>query len=110
MLQKKILDIQKGIAHSHTAIFYREILKEVLVKLKDSNILVEKWAIQREEDKIKVFIADTLRLAEIIGAKSFVKILTEITQLFVYNEENRIQEYIPLYKKEWDRLKKEIEE
>ncbi len=107
---KQVLDIQKGISHSHTAVFYRETLKDVLLKLKDSNILVEKYSTQHEVDKIKVFISDTLGLAEKIGAKSFVKVLTEIDQLFVYKEENRIQEYTHMYKKEWDKLKKEIEE
>ncbi len=107
---KKILDVQKGIFYSHTAIFYKEILHDVLIKLENSNMLVEKWAIQRKEYKIRAFISDTLGLAETIGAKSFIKALTEINQLFIDKEESRIQEYIPLYKKEWNKLKKEIEE
>ena len=107
---REVLDIQKGIFHSHTAIFYKEVLHEVLIDLKDLNILLEKWAMQREDQKIKVFIADTLRRAETIGAKSFVKVLTEINQLFVYKDENRVQEYIPMYRKEWHKLKQEIEE
>jgi CheY-like chemotaxis protein len=107
---KQILDIQKGISYSHTAIFYKEILHEVLVTLKDSDILMDKWSIQREDDKTKVFISDTVRLAEIIGATSFLKILTEINQLFVFKEGHRLKEYTSLYKKEWDILNKEIEE
>lgn len=107
---KQILDIQKGIHSSHTAIFYKETLREVLANLKDSDVLVEKLIMQREDHKIKALISDTLRLAENIGARSFIKILTETNQLFVYKQEFRLQEYIPLYKKEWDRLKKEIEE
>jgi len=107
---KQILDIQKGISSSHTAIFYKEILHEVLVTLKDSDILMDKWSIQREDDKTKVFISDTIRLAEIIGATSFLKTLTEINQLFVFKEGHRLKEYMSLYKKEWDILKKEIEE
>ncbi len=107
---KQILDIQKGISCSHTAIFYKELLNEVLVTLKNSDILMDKWIIQREDNKIKVFISDTLRLAETIGAKSFVKILIEINQLFVYHNENQLQVYTSLYEKEWNNLKKEIEE
>lgn len=107
---KQILDIQKGISYAHSAIFYKELLKEVLVNLKDSNTLVEKWIIQREDHKLKAFTSDTLRLAETIGAKSFVKTLTEINQLFVYKEQIHLLEYTHLYKKEWDKLKKEIEE
>ncbi len=107
---KEILDIQKGISYTHTAIFYKEILKEVLVNLKDSNALVEKWAKEHEDHKLKSFTADTLRLAETIGARSFAKTLTEIDQLFVYNKEHFLQEYSALYANEWNRLKKEIKE
>ena len=107
---KQILDIQKGISYAHSAIFYKELLKEVLVNLKNSNTLVEEWIIQREDHKLKEFTSDTLRLAETIGAKSFVKTLTEINQLFVYKDQMKLLEYIPLYKNEWNKLKKEIEE
>ena len=107
---KQILDIQKGISYAHSAIFYKELLKEVLVNLKNSNTLVDKWIMQREDHKLKIFISDTLRLAETIGAKSFIKTLTEINQLFVYHNESQLQEYTPLYRKEWNKLKKEIEE
>ncbi len=107
---KNILDIQKGISSSHTAIFYKEILQEVLVNMKDSSSEVETWISNREDQKIKLFVSDTLRLAETIGATSFVKTLKEINQLFDYKEESRLSEYLHLYKREWKKLQAEIEE
>ena len=106
----EILDIQRGISQSHTAIFYKEILKEVLVNLEGSNSLVERMVLKQETNNMKAFISDTLRLSETIGATSFVKVLSEINQLFVYRNENRLLEYLPLYTKEWNKLEKEIEE
>ncbi len=107
---KEILDIQKGISYTHTAIFYKEVLKEVLVNLKDSNNLVEKWANEHDDNKLKSFTSDTLRLAETIGARSFSKVLREMDQLFIYKKVYSLKEYSILYAKEWGRLQKEIEE
>ena len=80
--------------------------------------MFEQWVVQRDEHKIKAFIADTLRLAEQIGAISFSKILLEINHLFIYKNESQVQQYINLYTDdyiylyeiEWKKLQKEIEE
>jgi len=81
-----------------------------VVNLKDSHTLVDQYITQRDDTNMQVFVADTMRLAEIIGATSFFKLLSEINQLFIYKEEYRIIEYIPLYEREWNRVKKEIGE
>lgn len=105
-----ILNVEKGIRYSNSAIFYKELLQEVLVNLKEINDLVSEWILKRDDMKTKEFISHTLRLAETIGATSFIKILKEMNQLFVYKVEYRLSEYLPLYQKEWNKLSKEIEE
>ena len=107
---KEVLDIQKGIEHAHSAIFYKEVLKEVLINLEDTNTLVERMVLNHENHKMKAFISDTLILSETIGATSLAKSLSEVNQLFMHKNENYLLEYISLYNKEWNRLKKEIEE
>ena len=104
-----ILNIEKGIRYSNSAIFYKELLQEVLVNLKELNDLVAQWILKRDDIKTKEFISHTLRLAETIGATSFIKILKEMDQLFILKQENRLSEYLPFYQKEWKKLRKEIE-
>ncbi len=107
---KQILDIQKGIFHANTAIFYKEVLKETFIILDKSDEQLETYIMQIEYKELKLFISETIRLSEIIGAIGLRKILIEIMQIFDYSEENRLHDYIPLYKKELKLLKYEIKE
>ena len=106
---KSVLDIQKGIARSHTAIFYKEQLREVLELLKDSENFVEKTITQRDDKSLEAFIVKAMRYSEEIAAHKFLKLLKEIHQLFIYKEHYRLSEYISLYNKTCHELKKEIE-
>ncbi len=65
---------------------------------------------KREYDKLQIFLVNTNKLVESIGAKSFTKTLKEIEQFFLYKEESRLTEYIIVYSKSWKRLQKEINE
>jgi two-component system sensor histidine kinase/response regulator len=105
-----ILNIQKGIAFSNSAIYYKELLREVVLSLHDSNTIVSKYMLQRDHKRMKEFLSHTLGVADNIGATSFAKLLTEMSQIYAYKEEYRIAEYSSLYKKEWNLLHKEIEE
>jgi len=104
-----ILNIEKGIKYSSSAVFYKELLQEVLTNLNEIDDQFIKWIHKRKDKKSKEFISHALKLAETIGASSFEKILKEMYQLFVYKEENRLSEYLPIYTKEWHKLSKEIE-
>lgn len=105
---KDILDIQKGISHANTAIFYKEVLRETFVTLKESGTTLEVYIAKRDYKPLKSFVLDTLSLAEIIGASGLRKILIEMMQTFDYKQENSLPDYIPLYKKELKVLKSEI--
>lgn len=103
-----ILDIQKGISHANTAIFYKEVLRETLVTLQESDTTLESYITNRDYKSLKSFVMDTLSLTEIIGANGLRKILTEIIQTFDYKQENSLPEYVPLYQKELSILHSEI--
>ena len=107
---KKVLDIQKGISHANTAIFYKEVLGEIFVTLNNSDEALEAYIIKVEYKGLKSFVLDTIRLSEIIGAVGLRRVLIEIMQTFDYKQENKLQDYIPLYKKELKLLKSEINE
>ena len=105
----EILDIDKGIKQANSAVFYKELLEEVLANLTELDSSVVKWINKRKDVKTYEFISHALKLSETIGATAFVKILKEMNLLFIHKEEKRLQEYLPLYTKEWNRLKSEIE-
>ena len=107
---KHVLDIQKGIFHANTAVFYKEVLKETFIILDKSDEQLKTYIMQIQYKEVKLFVLETIRLSEIIGAIGLRKILIEIMQIFDYSEENRLQDYIPLYKKELKLLKSEIKE
>ena len=109
-VNKDILNIQVGIAHSNTAIFYKEVLKEVSISLKNSEEVLETFILKSEHKGLKSFLLDNIRLTEIIGATGLRKILIEIIQTFDYKQEHMLQDYISLYKKELHLLMAEIEE
>ena len=106
---REVLDIQKGITKSLTAIFYKELLREVLDHLKDSENFVEKSITQGEYKKLEVFIERAIRHSEEIAAYKFLKLLKEIHQRYVYKEQHRLDEYISLYNNTCHELRKEIE-
>jgi len=106
---KEVLNIEKGIHHANSEVIYKELLQEVLVSLNEIDASVAKWIRKRNDKKTKEFIPHALKLAETIGASSYEKILKEIQQLFVDKKENRLEEYLPLYKNEWKILSQEIE-
>jgi CheY-like chemotaxis protein len=105
-----VLDIQKGISHANTAIFYKEVLSETSMTLKHSDNVIESHIMKAEYKELKSFMLDTIRLSEIIGATGLRKILIEMMQTFDYKQKNKLQDYISLYKKELTLLKSEISE
>jgi CheY-like chemotaxis protein len=108
-IDSNILNINKGVEQLNSDEKYKEFLQEVLLNLKEIEASVEKWITKRKYKKTKEFISYALKLAEAIGASSFEKILKEMEQLFIDQEEGRITEYVSLYNKEWQRLREEIE-
>jgi hypothetical protein len=106
---RRVLDVQQGIAKSHTAIFYKELLHEVLASLKDSESFVEKTVTQAEYKSLESFIVKAMYHAEEIAAPKFLKLLKEIHQLFIYKQHHRVSEYISLYNRSCHELKNEIE-
>jgi DNA-binding response OmpR family regulator len=105
-----VLNIKKGISHANTAIFYKEVLLETGITLNHSDNVLESYILKAEYKELKSFMLDTIRLSEIIGATGLRKILIEMMQTFDYKQENKLQDYIPIYKKELTLLKSEISE
>ena len=105
-----VLNIKKGISHANTAIFYKEVLLETGITLNHSANVLESYILKAEHKELKSFILDTIRLSEIIGATGLRKILIEMMQTFDYKQENKLQDYIPIYKKELTLLKNEMSE
>ena len=104
---KDILDTQKGIAKAHSAIYYKELLNEVLLTLKESDLKIEEMVLKHEMMNLQSYIIDTIYLCERVGAKRVIVVLKEMNTLFIYKEEIRLKEYIHIYKKALNNLKQE---
>jgi CheY-like chemotaxis protein len=109
-MNKKILDIQKGISYANTAIFYKEVLRETEVSLSKSNEIITKYLKNGEYKNLKSFLLDTMQLANIIGATGLERLLVEMMQTFDYKQEYKLQDYIGVYSKTLTILTKEINE
>ena len=109
MPNKKVLDVQQGIMNAHNEVFYREILEEVKTLLENSNEHFLSMISKRKFTELQVFSRDTLSLVETVGAVRLTKIFKEILVFLANKKGISLEEYIPIYKKEWSRLKREME-
>ena len=106
---EEILDVRQGIVNAHNEIFYREILEEVKALLENSNEHFLSMISKRKFTELQVFSRDTLSLVETVGAVRLTKIFKEILVFLANKKGVSLEEYIPIYKKEWSRLKREME-
>ena len=109
MPNKEVLDVQQGIMNAHNEVFYREILEEVKTLLENSNEHFLSMISKRKFTELQVFSRDTLSLVETVGAVRLTKIFKEILVFLANKKGISLEEYIPIYKKEWSRLKREME-
>jgi len=109
MPNKEVLDVQQGIMNAHNEVFYREILEEVKTLLENSNEHFLSMISKRKFTELQVFSRDTLSLVETVGAVRLTKIFKEILVFLANKKGVSLEEYIPIYKKEWSRLRREME-
>ncbi len=109
MPNKEVLDVQQGIMNAHNEVFYREILEEVKTLLENSNEHFLSMISKRKFTELQVFSRDTLSLVETVGAVRLTKIFKEILVFLANKKGISLEEYIPIYKKEWSRLRREME-
>jgi len=106
---RDILNIQKGITKAHSAIFYKELLGEVLLSLKESDLKIEEMITKHDMINLQNFILQNIHFAEKIGAKRLLLVLKEMNMLFIYKEEIRLKEYIHIYKRALNNLTQEAD-
>ena len=129
-----VLDVDKGISYVRSEIFYKEIVSQVLLALKNSDVMVEEMIKEGDIYKLKAFCVDSVGLARTLGATHFVSLLTEMliemhhktfyanankedgyvlkepeTAIKVYDSIHTYMEsYILRYKEEWKKLEYEM--
>jgi len=106
---KEVLNVKQGIINAHNEIFYREILGEVKELLEKSNEHFITMVSARKLQELQVFCRDTLSLVETVGATRLVKIFKEILVFLSNTQDVSLDAYVPMYRKEWAKLKKEME-
>jgi len=106
--KSNILEVTKGVEYVRTETFYREIITQVSLALKNSDTLVN-GMIQKDEIKaLRAFCVDTLGLSATIGATSFVEVLYEMLEEMTKEEDIRMSRFIISYHEEWKKLEEEI--
>jgi len=106
-----ILDTHSGIIYSQgSEVLYIEVLREFLDAYSNHFSLFEKYVYDKEYLKVKTLTKDMGGLLGAIGANSMTHLLSEINQLFVYQEEKQLSLYIESYTNELKSLIHQIEQ
>jgi len=106
---KELLDTIKGISKMHNILAYRDTLRETLVRLKFSNIIIKEHIIRKEYKELKTYCKQILLDCKSIEAKSLSHILDEMLILIKNDEEKLLQPYMTHYHHEWIKTKIHIE-
>ena len=105
---KSILDVAKGIQYVRSEGFYREIVAQVILALKNSDYLVKEMIINDKLDALQAFCIDSVGLGATIGANSFVTLLNTMLEEMRSSDEVLMSGYIARYKEEWLKLDEEL--
>jgi CheY-like chemotaxis protein len=105
---EQILNVKRGIRNVHNEIFYREILQDVRETLDHSDKYVSDLIYKGRIDELQAFCRDSLSLVDTVGAKQVAKIFKEILVFISVGERKSLVEYVPLYKRAWKLLDREI--
>lgn len=105
---KSILDITQGIKYVRSESFYREIVSQVSLALKNSDTLVKEMIQNDQIDALRAFCVDTLGISATVGATSFVSLLNEMLEKMRDEEDVYMSGFIDRYKEEWLNLEEEM--
>jgi len=106
-----LLDTHNGIIYSQgSELLYIEVLREFLDAYSNNFSLFEEYVNNKEYHKVKALTKDMGGLLGAIGANSMTHLLSEINQLFVYQEEKQLTLYVESYTNELKSLIHQIEQ
>jgi CheY-like chemotaxis protein len=103
-----ILEVAKGIEYVRSESFYREIIAQISLALKNSDTLVNEMIQKDEIEALRAFCVDTVGLSATIGATSFVEVLHEMLEEMTKEEDITMSRFIISYHEEWKKLDEEI--
>lgn len=105
---KDILDIDKGIRHAQTAVFYKELLKETFLTIDNIDNEIMVYIKDNKYEELKHILINMSQLSDTIGARGLKKAFDEMNQLFYLKKEHKLSELMPYLQKELSTLQKEI--
>jgi len=106
--KKSILNVSKGVQYVRSHTFYKEILSELLLALRNSDTLVKEMIQNDKRDELRVFCIDAVGLSATIGATSFVEVLNQMLLAMKEDENVLLGEYIFKYQEQWAALEVEM--
>ncbi|SHO80731.1 COG2202: FOG: PAS/PAC domain [hydrothermal vent metagenome] len=105
-----ILDIDEGLKRANNSTdTYAEVLKEFIDLYGDSPSTFEKLIMEKRYLQAKNLCLDMKLITSAIGAKDMNALLVEIHQLFMYNLNDKLVDYIDKYEMEMEKLLMNIE-
>ena len=105
-----ILDIEEGLKRANNSTdTYAEVLKEFIDVYGNSHIAFEKLIMEKRYLQAKNLCLDMKLITQAIGAKDMNALLVEIHQLFMYNLDRKLVDYIDKYAMEMEKLLLNIE-
>jgi CheY-like chemotaxis protein/signal transduction histidine kinase len=106
--EKTILDVTKGVQYVRSKTFYKEILSELLLALRNSDTLIKEMIQKDKRDELRVFCIDAVGLSATIGATSFVELLNQMLLDMKQDENVLLGKYIFKYQEQWVALESEL--
>ena len=104
---KNILDVEKGFAYVGNSSFYDEIVVQILLALKYSDVLVKDMIQQDKIDELRAFCVDALGLSSTIGSIEYAALVKEML-MAMQEKDAYLSKYITLYKEKWLALEYEM--
>jgi len=105
-----ILDIEDGLKRANNSTdTYAKVLKEFIDSYGESDKLFEKLIMEKRYLQAKNLCLDMKGITGAIGAKDMNALLVEIHQLFMYNLDRKLIDYIDKYAMEMEKLLLNIE-
>ncbi|MEA2048367.1 MAG: response regulator [Campylobacterota bacterium] len=109
LINKEIIDINRGLEEAVSALQYQEDLLKTLNLLDETRASFEKMIYDQQFRALAQYARISLERYKKIYATEMIQMFTEFIDFISQKQKVYVMDYIYLYQQKWTRLKKEVE-